>query len=57
MTKTQLSHALYIASQTLPFLMITSTFIGLAYICGHSFSPYHMDQSFELVRLSCNYIP
>ena len=57
MTKTQLSHAIHIASQTVPFLMITATFIVLAYSYGHSLLPYHIDQSFDLIRLSCHYIP
>ncbi|MBS0272024.1 MAG: hypothetical protein JSR85_05190 [Proteobacteria bacterium] len=57
MSKTQLLKAIDIANQTLPFLMITATFIGLAYTYGQSLSPLHIDPSFDLIRLSCNYAP
>ena len=57
MSKKQFLTAIQVASQTLPFLMITATFIGLAYACGHSLAPYQMDPSFDLLRLSYHYIP
>ncbi len=57
MSRKQILIAISVASQTMPFLMITATFVCLAYICGHSFTPYQMDSSFDLVRLSCHTIP
>ncbi len=56
MSRKQISKAIIVASQTLPFLMITATFVSLAYACGHSLTPYHMDPSFDLIRLSCHAI-
>lgn len=44
-----------LVSLTLPFFMITATFIGLAYTYGHSFTPFHMDECFEIVKLT--YVP
>ena len=57
MSKKQISTAFFLASQVLPFLMITATFVGLAYTYGHGLTPFHMDETFELVSLSCNYAP
>ncbi len=57
MSRKQLLTAIQVASQTLPFLMITATFVGIAYACGPNFIPYHMDPSFEFLRLSYHYTP
>jgi hypothetical protein len=57
MLKEQVLKAINIVNQTVPFLMITVTFIGLAYTCGQSISPFQMDPSFDLIRLSCHYAP
>jgi len=57
MTKQQMIDAIQFASQTLPFLMITAMFIALAYSYGQSLTPYHMGDSCDLIRLSCNYLP
>jgi cytochrome bd-type quinol oxidase subunit 2 len=54
MSRKQLLTAIHVASQTIPFLMITATFVGIAYTCGHSLTPYQMDSSFDLIRLSCH---
>lgn len=51
MSRKQISEAFNFASQTLPFLMITATFIGLAYTYGHAFTPFYMDESFDLIGL------
>lgn len=57
MLKEQVLKAVDIANQTVPFLMVTVIFIGLAYTCGQSISPFQMDSSFDLIRLSCHYAP
>jgi hypothetical protein len=57
MTKEQTREVFNLARQILPFLMITATFISLAYALGHSFPPLCANSSIDLVRLSCNYLP
>ena len=57
MSKVQFLKAIDVARQTLPFIMITAVFIGLAYTYGHALSPFQMDPSNEMVRLSCHYVP
>ncbi len=57
MTKQQLIDALAFASQTVPFLMITAIFVGFAYSYGQTLTPYHMGDTCDLIRLSCNYLP
>lgn len=57
MTKQQLIDALAFASQTVPFLMITAIFVGFAYNYGQTLTPYHMGDTCDLIRLSCNYLP
>ncbi|MBX9786615.1 MAG: hypothetical protein K2Y08_04695 [Alphaproteobacteria bacterium] len=57
MSKIQFLNAIDVARQTIPFIMITAIFIGLAYTYGHALSPFQMDSSNELVRLSCHYAP
>lgn len=57
MSKKQLLEIIAVASQTLPFLTITATFIGLAYTYGHGFIPLQMNDSIDLMRLSCHYHP
>ena len=54
MSKKQISEALSLASQTLPFIMITATFIGLAYTYGNVLTPYPIEDSFEFARLGYN---
>lgn len=57
MTKAQLLNAINVARQTIPFIMITVVFVGLAYTYGHALSPFQIDPSSDLVRLSCHYAP
>lgn len=57
MTKTQLLNAINVARQIVPFIMITVVFVGLAYTYGHALSPFQMDPTNDLVRLSCHYAP
>ncbi|EKE09778.1 MAG: hypothetical protein ACD_16C00110G0013 [uncultured bacterium] len=57
MSKVQFLKALDVARQTLPFIMITAIFIGLAYTYGHALSPFQIDPSSDLVRLSCHFAP
>lgn len=57
MSKTQFLNAIDIARQTIPFIMITGVFVGLAYTYGHTLTPFQMAPSNELVRLSCHYAP
>ncbi|MBI2707797.1 MAG: hypothetical protein HYX35_05760 [Proteobacteria bacterium] len=57
MNKNQLKDILNVASQILPFLMITITFISVAYAYGNTLSSLHVDSSSDLIRLSCNYLP
>jgi len=57
MSKKQLLEIIHLASQTLPFLIIAATFIGLAYTYGHSFTPFFSEDSSQLISLSCNYLP
>lgn len=52
MAKELISLVSNLVSLTLPFFMITATFVGLAYTYGHSFTPFHMDECFEVVRLT-----
>lgn len=56
-TKNYLKDILDIASQVLPFLTITVTFVSLAYTYGHTLSALHVDHSCDLIRLSCTYLP
>jgi|GEM_PF-4452256 hypothetical protein len=57
MTKNYLKDILNIASQVLPFLTITVTFVSLAYTYGHTLSALQVDHSCDLIRLSCTYLP
>ncbi|HUX80667.1 MAG TPA: hypothetical protein VMW10_13125 [Alphaproteobacteria bacterium] len=57
MYRKQFTTALLVASQTLPFLMITATFVGIAYACGQTLTAYQIDPSFDLIRLSWHHIP
>jgi len=52
MTKKQRSEILDLVYQTLPFLIITATFIGLAYTYGHALAPIEPEDSFEFIRVS-----
>ena len=47
MSKTHMSETLNLASQTVPFLMITATFIIMAYVYGHSLTPTGLESSFD----------
>ncbi len=57
MAKTELLEMLNIVRQTVPFLMITAIFVGIAYSYGNTLTPFYMDDSFDLVKLSCLYMP
>ena len=57
MSKIQFLNAIDIARQTIPFIMITAIFVGLAYTYGQTLSPFQIAPSNELVRLSCHYAP
>lgn len=57
MSKTQFLNAIDIARQTIPFIMITAIFVGLAYTYGHTLTPFQMVPSNELICLSCHYAP
>ena len=57
MSKTQLLDTLNVMRLTVPFLMITVTFVGIAYAYGHALTPFHLDASFDLIKLSCHYMP
>lgn len=57
MSKIQFLNAIDIARQTIPFIMITAIFVGLAYTYGHTLSPFQISHTNELVRLSCHYAP
>jgi hypothetical protein len=51
MSKTQVSEAINLASQTIPFLMITATFIIIAYVYGHTLTP-PTDNVFESSKIT-----
>lgn len=57
MSKTQFLNIVDIARQTIPFIMITAVFVGLAYTYGHTLTPFQLAPSNELIRLSCHYVP
>jgi hypothetical protein len=57
MTKEQLNEIVNLTRQILPFLMITATFIGLAYSYGPTYIPLQIDSSMDLMTLSCSYLP
>ena len=57
MSKTQFLNAVDIARQTIPFIMITAVFVGLAYTYVHTLTPFQLAPSNELIRLSCHYAP
>jgi hypothetical protein len=57
MNKEQVGEFFNVARQTLPFFMITITFISIAYTYAHTFSALEVDPTLELTRLSCNYLP
>lgn len=52
MSKTQAAEALNLASQTLPFLMITATFIVIAYVYGHTLTPIKGENSFDASKIN-----
>lgn len=51
MSKTQASEAINLATQTIPFLMITASFIIIAYVYGHSVTP-STDNLFESSKIT-----
>lgn len=57
MTKKQAQEVLDLTSQILPFLMITITFVSLAYTYGQTFPPLHVEGPIDLMTASCNYLP
>jgi len=57
MSKEQTREIFTLATQIIPFLMITATLISLAYAYGRTLSPLYVDNSLDLIRLSCNYLP
>lgn len=52
MRKSSPSEILNLASQTLPFLMITVTFISIAYLHGHTTAPSSSQNVFESSKIS-----
>ena len=57
MTKQQVVDAVHFARQTVPFFIITAIFVSIAFSYGQHLTPYHMGDSCDLIRLSCNYLP
>jgi uncharacterized membrane protein YkvI len=55
MTKNYLKGILDIASQVLPFLTITVTFVSLAYTYGHTLSALQIDHSCDLISAAQSY--
>lgn len=55
MSKSELAAALNLVSQTLPFLMITATFIVIAYGYGYTLSP-NAEHVFESSRINFNHL-
>lgn len=56
MSKRTVSEIITVATQTLPFLMITATFIGIAYIYGHTASPSTLETAFEASKINFSYL-
>lgn len=52
MSKTHMSETLNLASQTIPFLMITATFIIMAYVYGHALTPTGLESSFDAEEIN-----
>jgi hypothetical protein len=52
MTKKQRSEIIDLIRQTLPFFIITATFIGLAYTYGHALAPLQLEDSFEFIHVN-----
>lgn len=52
MSKEQIATISNSLSLTLPFFMITSLFVGLAYMYGDSFTPFYMGECIEMVKLT-----
>lgn len=57
MTKKQRSEIFDLVRQTLPFFIITATFIGLAYTYGHALAPLPLEDSFEFTQVKSSHVP
>ncbi len=55
MSKVPTSEALNLASQTVPFLMITATFIVIAYVYGHTITPVTLESSLDVSKINFSY--
>ena len=51
MSRAQISEALNIANQTIPFLMITATFIFIAYTYGNSVTASPLEDVYECSKI------
>jgi len=56
MSKAQIAKALTIISQTVPFLVITAAFIGIAYTYGHSLEVFNSGASFDMAGLCSTHL-
>lgn len=55
MSKLHSSEAWNLASKTLPFLMITVTFISIAFSYGYSATQYTAENVFEASKINLQY--
>jgi hypothetical protein len=51
-----LSETINLASQTIPFLMITATFIIMAYVYGHALTPTGLESSYDASKITFSHI-
>jgi len=57
MTKNQLIEVVNLIALTLPFLIITATFIGLAYVYGNTYNPFAIEGALEHANLAYTDLP
>ena len=46
------SETINLAAQTIPFLMITATFIIIAYVYGHALTPTGLENPFDASKVN-----
>lgn len=50
------SETINLAAQTIPFLMITATFIIIAYVYGHVLTPTSLEHPFDTSKINFSYL-
>lgn len=49
------SETINLAAQTIPFLMITATFIIIAFVYGHALTPTSLENPFDGTKTNFNH--